>query len=132
MASDLSDARPATCSTGSGSTGPCSTVRPTPSPAARPSAWCWPAPSRTGPEVLLADEPTSALDTAATRRLEHLARSLADDGLPVVWVTHDLDQVRRLADHLVVLRAGRVTWAGPASSDGAADALAATLGRTSA
>jgi putative ABC transport system ATP-binding protein len=82
----------------------------------------------TGPEVLLADEPTSALDTAATRRLEQLARSVADDGLPVVWVTHDLDQVHRLADHLVVLRAGRVTWAGPASSDGAADALAATPG----
>jgi len=82
----------------------------------------------TGPEVLLADEPTSALDTAATRRLEQLARSLADDGLPVLWVTHDLDQVHRLADHLVVLRAGRVTWAGPASSDGAADALAATSG----
>ena len=68
----------------------------------------------TEPEVLLADEPTSALDTAATRRLEDLARGLADDGLPVVWVTHDLDQVRRLADHLVVVRSGRVTWTGPA------------------
>lgn len=69
----------------------------------------------TEPEVLLADEPTSALDTAATRRLEALARSLADDGLPVVWVTHDLDQVHRLADHVVELEAGRVTWSGPAS-----------------
>ncbi|HEU5150730.1 MAG TPA: phosphate ABC transporter ATP-binding protein [Iamia sp.] len=70
----------------------------------------------TEPEVVLADEPTSALDAAATRRLEHLARDLADDGLPVVWVTHDLDQVRRLADHVVVLRSGRVTWSGPAAA----------------
>jgi putative ABC transport system ATP-binding protein len=69
----------------------------------------------TGPEVLLADEPTSALDAAATHRLEDLARGLADDGLPVVWVSHDLDQVRRLADHLVVVRAGRVAWTGPPS-----------------
>lgn len=77
----------------------------------------------TEPEVLLADEPTSALDAAATRRLEHLARGLADDGLPVVWVTHDLDQVRRLADHVVVLRSGRVTWSGPAAAwDGEAGA----------
>ncbi len=78
----------------------------------------------THPEVLLADEPTSALDAAATRRLEGLARSLADDGMPVLWVTHDLDQVERLADHLVVLRAGRVTWSGPAEQwdPGAAEA----------
>lgn len=69
----------------------------------------------TRPEVLLADEPTSALDGTATRRLEELARTLAEDGMPVLWVSHDLDQVRRLADHLVVLRAGRVTWAGPAA-----------------
>lgn len=69
----------------------------------------------TRPEVLLADEPTSALDSTATRRLEALARDLADDGMPVLWVTHDLDQVDRLADHLVVLDAGRVTWSGPAS-----------------
>jgi putative ABC transport system ATP-binding protein len=85
----------------------------------------------TRPEVLLADEPTSALDTAATHRLEQLARSLAADGMPVLWVTHDLDQVRRLADHLVVLDRGRVTWAGPAADPGAAavlDAMAALDG----
>ncbi|HEX7134925.1 MAG TPA: phosphate ABC transporter ATP-binding protein [Iamia sp.] len=75
----------------------------------------------TRPEVLLADEPTSALDATATHRLERLARSLADDGLPVLWVTHDLDQVRRLADHLVVLEGGRVTWTGPRDEWGGKD-----------
>lgn len=67
----------------------------------------------TNPEVLLADEPTSALDAAATARLERLARTLADEGMPVIWVSHDLAQVQRLADHLVVMRQGRVVWTGP-------------------
>lgn len=61
-----------------------------------------------GPRMLLMDEPTSALDGEARRALERLARGLADDGVPVVWVTHDADQARRLADRLVALREGRV------------------------
>jgi putative ABC transport system ATP-binding protein len=61
----------------------------------------------TRPEVLLLDEPTSALDPAPSRQLEHQARMLADDGVPLVWVSHDLEQVRRLADDVLVLVAGR-------------------------
>jgi putative ABC transport system ATP-binding protein len=72
----------------------------------------------TGPEVLLLDEPTSALDGHAARRLEEQARRLADEGLPLVWVTHDLRQVQRLADHLVVLLEGRWAWSGdPGATD---------------
>ncbi|MGD9571854.1 MAG: ATP-binding cassette domain-containing protein [Thermoleophilia bacterium] len=66
-----------------------------------------------GPEVLLMDEPTSALDEPPKRALERLARELADGGVPVVWVTHDGDQARRLADWAVALDAGRVAAAGP-------------------
>ncbi len=62
----------------------------------------------TGPNVLLLDEPTSALDGAATRLLERHARAVADDGVPVVWVTHDLQQAERLADEVVVLWDGHV------------------------
>lgn len=60
------------------------------------------------PRVLVADEPTSSLDRDATLVLEALARDLADDGVPVLWVTHDLAQVERIADHRVTLEAGRV------------------------
>jgi putative ABC transport system ATP-binding protein len=67
----------------------------------------------TGPEVVLADEATSALDEASTLVLESLARALADGGTPVVWVTHDMAQVSRLADHVVEIERGRVTFAGP-------------------
>lgn len=62
----------------------------------------------TDPEVVLMDEPTSSVDPAARAALEALGRSLADAGVPVVWVTHDLAQMRRIADHVVVLIAGRI------------------------
>ena len=60
------------------------------------------------PEVLLMDEPTSALDEAARRRVEELVKGLnASLGLTFVVVSHDLGQVERLADHVVLLAAGR-------------------------
>jgi len=62
----------------------------------------------TGPDVLLMDEPTSSLDPANRRGIEALARELAGEGLGVLWVSHDLGQVRRMADTVVVLVAGRV------------------------
>jgi molybdate transport system ATP-binding protein len=68
----------------------------------------------TGPRLLLMDEPLAALD--APRRaeilpyLEQLSRRLA---LPVLYVTHAMDEVARLADHLVLMQAGRVTAQGP-------------------
>lgn len=67
-----------------------------------------------GPEVLLLDEATSALDAAAVRVVERTVRRLADDGLTVVAVTHDLRQARRLADDVVVVHSGRVVEHGPA------------------
>lgn len=55
------------------------------------------------PDVVLMDEVTSSVDPMARRSLEDLARSLADEGTPVIWVTHDLAQARRLADTLLVM-----------------------------
>jgi putative ABC transport system ATP-binding protein len=60
------------------------------------------------PEVVLMDEVTSSVDPAGRRALEQLARSLADDGIPIVWVTHDLVQARRLADDVLVVVEGRI------------------------
>lgn len=61
----------------------------------------------TDPEVVLMDEPTSALDPDKRIGIEHLARELADEGLAIVWVSHDLAQVARLADVTYVLVDGR-------------------------
>lgn len=62
----------------------------------------------TDPEVILADEPTAALDGAARRKIEDLGREIAANGVPIVWITHDTDQLRRIADHVVVLIDGGV------------------------
>ena len=66
----------------------------------------------TGPTVVLADEPTSALDSGPKRTLEELARGLVDDGMSVVWVSHEAGQIRRIADHVVVIDRGRVVAQG--------------------
>jgi UDP-glucose/iron transport system ATP-binding protein len=66
----------------------------------------------TSPRVMLMDEPTSALDGVATAVLERLAEQLVDDGVPVVWVTHSDEQLRRLADHVLLLEHGRVERSG--------------------
>ena len=68
------------------------------------------------PEVLLLDEPTSALDEAAKRGVEGLLESLIRQrGLTCVWVTHDAEQARRMADSVLTLESGRVASFGPAA-----------------
>jgi putative ABC transport system ATP-binding protein len=62
----------------------------------------------TQPEVLLMDEPTSALDPEARRSLERTAIRLVHEGRELVWVTHDLEQARRLGGEIVVLVGGRI------------------------
>ncbi|HYG60728.1 MAG TPA: ATP-binding cassette domain-containing protein [Symbiobacteriaceae bacterium] len=59
----------------------------------------------TKPEVLLLDEVTSSLDPASTALVEGLVAGL---GLPVVWISHDMEQVRRVADLVLRLEAGQV------------------------
>lgn len=69
------------------------------------------------PRVLLMDEPLAALDNARKAEvlpyLEALQRQLA---IPVVYVSHALDEVARLATHMVLLEAGRVRASGSAES----------------
>lgn len=62
----------------------------------------------TEPDVLVADEPTASLDPHAAQTIESLARSIVESGTPVLWITHDLDQMDRMADHVVMLSEGRV------------------------
>lgn len=60
------------------------------------------------PEVLLMDEPTSALDEAARRHVEQLIRELNGRlGLTIVLVSHDLSQLERVADCVILLLDGR-------------------------
>ncbi len=70
----------------------------------------------TGPEVLLMDEATSSLDERATRVLEDLAADLVSEGLTVIWVSHDLTQVRRIGQDTSVLIDGRIASESSASA----------------
>lgn len=71
----------------------------------------------TAPRVLLMDEPLAALDLKRKLEilpyLENLHREL---DIPVIYVSHAPDEVARLADHLVLLDAGRVVASGPLNS----------------
>jgi simple sugar transport system ATP-binding protein/D-xylose transport system ATP-binding protein len=62
------------------------------------------------PNVVLFDEPTAALSHTAAAQVGKLIRQLADDGLGVVVVSHDIHQfVVDVTDRVVVLRLGQVT-----------------------
>lgn len=68
----------------------------------------------TSPKLLLMDEPLAALD--AKRKAEvlpYLDRLHEELGIPIVYVSHAIDEVARLADHLVLMDAGRVLAEGP-------------------
>lgn len=69
------------------------------------------------PRLLLMDEPLAALDTARRAEvLPFLARLRDVAGLPILYVTHALEEVDALADHLVLLEAGRIVAAGSAEA----------------
>jgi molybdate transport system ATP-binding protein len=66
------------------------------------------------PHLLLMDEPLASLDAARKAEiLPWLTRLKIALRLPVLYVTHDLDEVARLADSLVLIEAGRVVGFGP-------------------
>jgi len=61
------------------------------------------------PDVLLLDEPTSSLDPIATRTVEETLAALRERlGLTLVWVSHAVEQARRVADRVLLLDGGRV------------------------
>jgi len=60
------------------------------------------------PEVLLLDEPSSSLDPAAKREVETLMAEFAAAGMTLIFSSHNLGQVKRLASRVIYLEQGRV------------------------
>ena len=75
------------------------------------------------PQVLFLDEPTGGLDPESRADTWELVRGLLRTGTTVVLTTHHLEEAEALADHLVILHAGRI------EVDGSLDDLLGTQGR---
>ncbi|MFY0617313.1 ABC transporter ATP-binding protein [Shimia sp.] len=66
------------------------------------------------PDILIADEPTTALDvTIQAQILELLADLKKSEGMGLLFITHDLGVVRRIADRVCVMKDGEIVEAGP-------------------
>ncbi len=67
-----------------------------------------------GPEMLLMDEPLAALDAPRKEEiLPYLDRLKTEMQMPILYITHAVDEIARLADHVAILEAGRITRQGP-------------------
>jgi molybdate transport system ATP-binding protein len=68
------------------------------------------------PRILLLDEPLASLDFDRKVEIMNLIERLRDEfRIPILYVSHAIEEVSRLAGHVVVLRDGRVAGAGPAA-----------------
>lgn len=66
-----------------------------------------------GPEVLILDEPTTGLDVTTQAQISELIRQVAQTGVAILYVSHDLALLSNLADSLMVMYAGQIVEQGP-------------------
>lgn len=64
------------------------------------------------PRLMLLDEPTSHLDLANKRRLIDILSELASQGMTIIFTTHEPEAAASIADHLVLMRHGRIQYSG--------------------
>jgi molybdate transport system ATP-binding protein len=70
-----------------------------------------------GPRLLLLDEPLASLDAGLKRRILPYLKTVRDEfSVPMIYVSHQADEVVALADDVLVLDQGRVTRQGPPAS----------------
>jgi ABC-2 type transport system ATP-binding protein len=68
------------------------------------------------PQLIFLDEPTAALDPRARREIRMLIQSLSEAGTSVVFTSHDMEEVHKLATRVVLICAGRIEAAGTPDS----------------
>ena len=81
------------------------------------------------PKIILLDEPAAGLNAVETTALEELIRKIAEQGITVMLVEHDMKLVMNISDRLLVLNYGRVLAEGtPEQIRANPDVIAAYLG----
>ena len=65
------------------------------------------------PNLVLLDEPTANLDPNATEQVEDLIRQLDNQGADIIFSSHQLAQVQRLAEHIIFIDQGEIKEKGP-------------------
>ncbi len=85
--------------------------------------------SNDGCKVLILDEPTSALTRADTERLFEIVRRLAGGGVTVLYISHFLEEVERIASEYTVLRDGKSVAAGAVASTTRSELVSLMAGR---
>lgn len=65
------------------------------------------------PHVMLFDEPTSALDPELRDEVLRVMRQLAEEGMTMIVVTHEMQFARDMADRILFFDAGRIAESGP-------------------
>lgn len=79
--------------------------------------------------VLIMDEPTAALNNAEIEELFRIIRQLRAEGVGIVYISHKMDEIQRIADRITVLRDGRYINTVPAQTP-MTDIIAMMVGRT--
>lgn len=83
------------------------------------------------PKLLLLDEPAAGLNATETKEIDHVIQKVAEKGVTVVLVEHDMKLVMGISDHILVLDYGRkLTEGTPAEVRKNPDVIAAYLGAT--
>ncbi|GAX55039.1 sugar ABC transporter ATP-binding protein [Streptomyces olivochromogenes] len=84
---------------------------------------------RRGGRILILDEPTACLSAEAAHQIRDLVRTLRDEGVAVVYISHYIDEVMAVADRLTVLRDGEVVRSTPAGDLDPAGLVRSMVGR---
>jgi ribose transport system ATP-binding protein len=83
----------------------------------------------TNPRILIMDEPTSSLTQADTERLFAVVRQLAVQGVSVIYISHFLEEVQRVAQRFTVLKDGRTVGTGDIATTTPAEIVRLMVGR---